>query len=297
MHLAPDRVLMDAVPSRMSIGAAPWLEFRSLLRKRWRVWLGLALLVGATAGGAMAGLAGAKRTASAHDRFLDRHRAANLIVAIDCDPPSSSAADIGPDEPLVFDELARCVDEVAELPSVEDVAIVEIFPASIAAIEGRSVLPEQDPCYTGPGVVVVVGDRSGRFGAELNEIRIIDGRRADPAAADEVVLAKATADRLGLGPGSLLRASLFDGAACEDGPAAWLPPVTLRVVGIGLTPSAIPAAIGGLHLVRPRHAGVHRRAAVDSERAWGRGQAPRSGPTPRSLAWTSPASALRRGAE
>ena len=157
----------------MPIGAAPWLEFRSLLRRRWRMWLGLALLVGTTAGGVMAALAGAARTASAHDRFLDRHRAANLFMAIDCDPSSSSPADVGADEHVVFDEMVSCVDEVAKLPSVEGVTIVEEFPAAITMIDGRSVLPEGDPCYTGPQEIVVMGDRSGRFLAELNEMRIV----------------------------------------------------------------------------------------------------------------------------
>jgi hypothetical protein len=39
--------------------------------------------------------------------------------------------------------------------------------------------------------------------------------------------------------------SLFDGAGCEDDPASWLPPITLRVVGIGLTPGAIAPSSGG----------------------------------------------------
>ena len=220
-------------------GVAPWLTFRSGLRSRWLLWLGLALLVGATAGGVMAGFAGARRMASAHDRFLDRQRTYDVLIDIDCDPdqaPTSSPA--RPD--------TSCLDDIRRLPSIADLTIVEGFAGFITTADGRSVQPYagEDPCPIGAGSVGLLGDRSGRLGVELNEIRIVAGRRADPAAADEVVISKAIADRVGLAPGSVLQVSLFPGNDCLSDPSEWQTPVSLRVVGIGVAPGEVPPPSG-----------------------------------------------------
>ena len=87
------------------------------------------------------------------------------------------------------------------------------------------------------------GDRTGRFGTEFNEMRIVAGRRADPAVADEVVLSKSTADRLGIGPGTVLQLSPFDSDDCFE-PSAWDPPIELRVVGVGVSPGEVPPPSG-----------------------------------------------------
>jgi hypothetical protein len=214
---------------------ATWLTFRSRLRTRWAVWLGLVALVGATAGIVMVGLAGARHTASAHDRFVEQQRGYDVAISVDCGVEFERRSRFGP----------GCVDEIAASPSVADATAVETFDAFITTTDGRSVQPEPtDPCYSGQGRVDVMGDRSGRFGNELNETRIVAGRRADPAAPDEVVLSKSTAERLGLGPGSTLRVSLFGYGDCQE-PAAWRPPMSLRVVGIGLTPGEVPPPSGG----------------------------------------------------
>ncbi len=214
------------------------MTFRSLLRSKWPVWLGLALLLGVTAGGVMGGVAGARRTASAYERFRQEHRAYDVIALVDCGAlPDDTASSGSP--------TAGCIDELRRLPSVAGLAVVDQLAGYIATADGRSVQPmADDPCYSGPGRVDVLGDRAGRFGIELNETRIVAGRRADPSAVDEVVLSKSTADRLGLGPGSTLQLSLFDGADCQDDPADWGPPVSLRVVGIGLTPGEVSPPSG-----------------------------------------------------
>ena len=240
-------------------GVAPWLTFRSGLRSRWLLWLGLALLVGATAGGVMAGFAGARRMASAHDRFLDRQRAYDVLVDIDCDPdqaPTSSPA--RPD--------TSCLDDIRRLPSVADLTIVEGFAGFITTADGRSVQPYagEDPCPIGAGSVQLIGDRSGRLGVELNEIRIVAGRRADPAAADEVVISKAIADRVGLAPGSVLQVSLFAGVMLSQRP-------------VGMADTRVPAggryrfgsgrgaaAVGGVLRERPCHACLRHRAGAFS---------------------------------
>ena len=51
------------------------------LRRRWRSWLSVALLVGAFAGVVTAAAAGARRTDSAYPRFLAWSKAPDLLIA------------------------------------------------------------------------------------------------------------------------------------------------------------------------------------------------------------------------
>lgn len=207
---------------------AIWMTFRSLLRSRWLVWLGLALFIGVSAGAVMAGVAGARRTASAHDRFLEQQRAMDVVILLECGAQPATT----------------CVRKFEDLPSVAAATIVDLPGAFIATADGRSVQPQEDPCWSGPGRVDVIGDRSGRFGVDLNVSRIVAGRRANPAEVDEVVLSKSVADRLALAPGSTLNVALFDGADCLDDPGSWSPRVSLRVVGIGLAPGEVQPPSG-----------------------------------------------------
>jgi hypothetical protein len=213
---------------------AAWLTFRSSLRSRWLTWVGLALLVGATAGGVLAGFAGARRMATAPERFRDEHHAIDVLVGVTCDPGGASAEG--------FARLSvSCLDGIRGLPSVGDSVIVEGFAAQIETEDGRSVqLDPTDPCYSGPARIELAGDRSGRLGVELNAMRIVAGRRADPAAADEVVISKPMADRLDLGPGSLLKVSSSE---CPEMPGV-LTPRDLHVVGVGVAPGEVQPVSG-----------------------------------------------------
>jgi hypothetical protein len=62
------------------------LRVRSDLRRRWAAWLALALLVSVLVGGVTAIAAGARRTDSAYERFVDQTRAPNLFVFNTPDP-------------------------------------------------------------------------------------------------------------------------------------------------------------------------------------------------------------------
>jgi hypothetical protein len=138
---------------------ASWLTFRGLLRTRWAVWLGLAVLVGAIAGVVIAASAGVRRTASAYDRFLDHQNAYDAMIELDCSSQSEPADHCCQD----------CVDDISEMPSVADVTIVEEFGALVATDRGQSLQPDlSDECFSGPGQVRVLSDPSGRFGHELN---------------------------------------------------------------------------------------------------------------------------------
>lgn len=65
---------------------AVWYRARAELRRRWRGTVGLALLVGLAGGVVLAAVAGARRTATAMDRFLAYNRPADLEVQGEVDP-------------------------------------------------------------------------------------------------------------------------------------------------------------------------------------------------------------------
>jgi hypothetical protein len=62
------------------------LRVRAELRSGLRSWLGLALLVGLVGGVVIAAAAGARRTDSAYERFLEHQRAADVFLGNYPDP-------------------------------------------------------------------------------------------------------------------------------------------------------------------------------------------------------------------
>ena len=60
--------------------AAGWMFFRAELRRRWRAWLALALIVGAFAGAVEAAAAGARRTDAAYPSLLAWSNPPDLLL-------------------------------------------------------------------------------------------------------------------------------------------------------------------------------------------------------------------------
>ncbi|MGH9110703.1 MAG: FtsX-like permease family protein [Acidimicrobiales bacterium] len=199
---------------------AVWYRFRAELRSRWRAWLGLGLLVGLAAGAVMALAAGARRTDSAYARFLDAHNAYDVMV-IDVAQPG-------------FPGVGG-FDEIAALPSVEDSA------------EGDGgVVP------LGPSGILAIASEDGRIGSEINTFKILEGRRADPARVDEVVVSFTVAEEFGLDVGStipFLPPDDVEAAVAADKVAAarrfleQAPDGRLRVVGIEAAPGEFPPLV------------------------------------------------------
>ena len=228
-------------------------RFRGELRTRWRAWLALAMLVGVVAGTSLALFAGSRRTGSAHERFRSAQRAFDVGLQVLCRPDAARGAG-----------GTGCFADFARLPAVADATTVSTLPAFIETLDGRSVQPNpDDPCDSTPGVIEAAYDPSGRYGTTINRSRFVAGRSANPAAADEVVLSQDTAGRLGLHPGSRLRIRLFGDAQCEDAPVKWRAPVSVRVVGVQLSPGEIRPPSGTfLQTVRVTPAFVRRAGAV-----------------------------------
>ena len=178
------------------------------LRARWRAWVVLGLLTGATIGLAAAGVAGARRTSIAVPRYLAAlHEPTAAVLAND---PS-------------FDAATRA--KVAALPEVRTV-----YPFEIAVAIQVRPSPDQ-----GGGLIPTTA-----AGGRLLGGVIIEGRSADPSRPDEIVIDQNMRRRFHMRIGSTM--TIGQSASPSDiahAPPGLVPPgvdpnfhQTLRVVGI-----------------------------------------------------------------
>jgi hypothetical protein len=180
------------------------------LRRRWRSTVLLALLVATVVGIVVATTAGARRSSTSFDRYLDRLHAPDAIAFGD---------------PAVRARLG-------DLDAVQEALEMEL-PA---------VLPEDAGDFFYP----MVSAPSGRLPYDIMRMPVTQGRLPDPSAPLEVALSERTAARLGLGLGDELSMASFSPAvqdqfdAGED-PALDGPRLALSVVGIVRDPGDIGA--------------------------------------------------------
>jgi uncharacterized membrane protein YgcG len=177
-------------------------------------------MVALTGGFGAAAVAGARRSASSPRRFHDTAHSRDIFVSENPGDPEHPPLDDLLEGPLVAEHL--------------DVAFVFAFPPSEETDTDLVTFAPVDP--TDPG------------GAEIDRGVLLDGRRADPADPDEVVLPEIAARRHGLAPGDTLDLVSFTPAQAEalfsagapltdpQGPA-----LALRVVGIARTGTDLTA--------------------------------------------------------
>lgn len=176
-------------------------------RRRWGSLVLIGLVTGVLGGLLVAGAGLAHRTATAVDRLTDEVAPGDATVQ-------------------VFSDHALAED-LSGLPGVR-----RAWPSQLAVAQ-----------LDGPAVIYL-GVMSGpERPDDLLQPVVQDGRRPDPAAADEVMVLERAADELGVGPGDTLRISLltaeevaqFDvGFGEPDGPT-----VDLEVVGVGRVPGGV----------------------------------------------------------
>ena len=171
---------------------AVWLRLRIEARSHWRSWLGVALLVGVVSGAAIAAFAGARRTQTAYDRFLRGTRAFDIVVTNGSTPETLNRQ-------FDFDEIAR-------LPEVADAVKLSGYGVAGTSPSGKPITVNDLTPFTDP---------EGRFGNELNGVRVLHGRM--PTHPDEMAVTFAGADRLGLRVGQTLDLALSGPAALATG--------------------------------------------------------------------------------
>jgi len=201
------------------------------VRRRWRGWLVLGLVIGGFAGLLIAAAGGARRIASAYDRFSTATRAADVVVVPGCRRMS-------PD--------VRCVEYVdlsglGALDEVAELSVVYGGRAPVTTVDGTVLNTNGDPCWGGSGSFLILGPMEARLGAPFNGVVLAAGRLPRPDRADEVTLAVAPAQRADVGVGDEILLYLT-ASGCEK--FMWGVPTRVRVVGIGQMPGEVAGSRG-----------------------------------------------------
>jgi FtsX-like permease family len=145
-----------------SVLPVAWYRFRATLRRRWPGYLAVALLIGLVGGVALGSLTAARRTYASYPQFLASTNPSDLFVLPQTNSP----------EPGLVNKLAR-LPHVRSAEEGEQLDAVTLTPGG----KIQTILETQ---------VELVASPDGLFTGQ-DRLKIIQGRAADPARADEVV--------------------------------------------------------------------------------------------------------------
>ena len=181
-------------------------RLRATLPRRWGGYLALTLLVGLVGGVALGSLTAARRTYASYPAFLASTNPSDLFVL----PQTSSP------EPGLVNSLAR-------LPHVRSAEEGEQINAATLTPGGKvqTVLETQ---------VELVASPNGLF-TDQDRLKIIKGRAADPARADEVVATNEAASVLHLHVGQRIPVGIVRSSSQNE---QLYRRTKLTVVGIGV---------------------------------------------------------------
>jgi hypothetical protein len=181
-------------------------RLRATLPRRWGGYLALTLLVGLVGGVALGSLTAARRTYASYPAFLASTNPSDLFVL----PQTSSP------EPGLVNRLAR-------LPHVRSAEEGEQINAATLTPRGKvqTVLETQ---------VELVASPNGLF-TDQDRLKIIKGRAADPARADEVVATNEAASVLHLHVGERIPVGIVRSSSQNE---QVYRRTKLTVVGIGV---------------------------------------------------------------
>jgi hypothetical protein len=186
-------------------------RLRSDLRRGWKSWLALALLIGVFSGVVLGAAIGARRTSTAYPRFLVHSNAEDVLV-------SPAATGI----PSFYDVLAQH----------QDVAVV-------GGVGGAALFVRRNgELEFGTNVFMPV---DGRFARDVDRPRMISGRQPRAGAPRELLANPQAAERYHLRPGSQIT---MTGLAFPDNDTSAEPTPTqlhMTVVGVGvIAPDIVP---------------------------------------------------------
>jgi hypothetical protein len=202
------------------------LVTRAAIRRQWRGLVLLTFLVALAGAVVLASVAGARRTASALDRFAEYSRVSDVEVDVDGETPSQ-------------------IDALRRDPSVVGVAVLHQLILALPGSEGQGL----------PSAAAV----DGSFGREVERPLVIRGRLARPTRAGELAIGERLASDLGVDVGDTITFGSFSTAqteAAKGGAAIGAPEgpeVRFRVVGIVRLPLdlAVRGDFGGIVVPTP----------------------------------------------
>lgn len=157
-------------------GDAVGLIARSEVRSRWRALLGLALLVALVGAVALSALAGARRTGSALDRFVDATRARDARIVVD--------------SPDIVDDLVDALEDEDWVEAVARDTHFILTPSTTTAIS-------------------IEASPQAALGTTVDRPLVLDGRAPAPDAANEIAIDEAARDQLDLDIGDSLSVGTF----------------------------------------------------------------------------------------
>ena len=190
---------------------AVWLVFRAEVRRRWRSWLAIALLIGLVGGFVLAAAAAGRRTESAFPRFVAAHGF----------------------DAVVYANLP--VPKVAELPGVTS-ATQLVIPYN-----GQPTCACIPPLTSATNLSVVAVTGRSPF-------NLVSGRLPDPSAPDQVLASFTLQQDYGVQIGTVIHVPLYassqfsavnNATGAPPDPAG--PTVALRVVGFEATETEFPS--------------------------------------------------------
>jgi len=203
---------------------AVWMLARVDVRRRWRGVVILVLLVGIVGAIVLSTVAGARRSDTALGRFITYSRASSMELDVPDPTPAELAA-------------------FRRVPEVADVAVLHAYALTPVGRPNLAIAASVD----------------GKLGTVVDRARLVAGRRADPAVADEINIGEGLAAQAHIRLGGHLDAASMTPAQLqqmfgghEPGPPAG-PFLRLRVVGIVRRPLDLGdrAASGGVVVMTP----------------------------------------------
>ena len=197
------------------------LRLRSIVRRRWRGLVAVALVVGVIGGLGLASIAGARRTQSSFTTFLAGTNPADQL-SMDASVVPTSGMDRGY-APAVARRLSR-------LPGVTSAATVVGFDGNL-----QIAPPSRLRLGGGQSPVVVEGSTDGEY-TRLDKVTLVAGRLPSPTSLNEMVLNSLAERQLGAHLGSAIHVALYTDAELlkifAGGKARPSYRLTLRVVGV-----------------------------------------------------------------
>jgi ABC-type lipoprotein release transport system permease subunit len=170
----------------------------------------VALAIGLAGAVVLTAAAGARRTATAFDRFVEQGHAEDLYFSIG-----------RPTDP----EMQRVAKEIEALPQVEAASSVAAMTVYDRDLESP---------YHFAGI-------DERYGNAIDRPNVVEGRRPDPARVDELFVNRAFARQAHVGPGDTIDMYAFEPKEIEvaNPKASDATKVHMRIVGIGVYPNEV----------------------------------------------------------